>query len=294
MSHPIPRRLFLLSAAMLPLASLAYPPTNRRDAAAAGARLARLEKDFGGRLGVFAIDTADGATLGHRAGERFPFCSTFKAMLAGAILARSERQPQLLAQRIHYQKSGLVEYSPVTERHLEDGMTVAELCAATVQYSDNSAANLLLQLLGGPAELTAYMRSIGDGSFRLERWEPELNGAIPGEERDTTTPQAMAQSLRQLALGDGLASPQRRQLVDWLCGNTTGAEKIKAGVPADWLVGDKTGAGRYGSSNDIAVLWPQGRPPIVLAVYTTQPRRDAKPRHDVVASAARIVADWLA
>ncbi|OBU86255.1 class A beta-lactamase [Chromobacterium subtsugae] len=293
MSHPIPRRLFLLSAALLPFASLAAPAIADRRASAA-ARLAALEADFGGRLGVCALDTASGAELGHRAGERFPFCSTFKAMLVGAVLARSAKQPGLLAERIHYARRDLVEYSPRTEPHLADGMTVAELCAAAVQYSDNSAANFLLKLLGGPAALTAYMRSIGDESFLLERWEPELNRAVPGEARDTSTPQAMAQSLRRLALGDALAPHAQRQLVEWLRGNTTGAEKIRAGVPAGWVVGDKTGNGRYGSSNDIAVLWPPGRAPAVLTVFTTQALEDAKQRHQVVAAAARIAADWLA
>jgi beta-lactamase class A len=172
-------------------------------------------------------------------------------------------------------------------------MTVAGLCAAALQYSDNTAANLLIRMAGGPQAVTAFARSIGDGEFRLDRWEAELNTAIPGDVRDTSTPGAMGRSLQRLVLGDALASPQREQLRDWLYGNTTGAARIKAGIPADWKIGDKTGSGDYGTANDIAVVWPPGSAPVVVAIYTTQARQDAKPRDDVISSAAKIVAGWF-
>ncbi|RYY77709.1 MAG: class A beta-lactamase, partial [Comamonadaceae bacterium] len=183
----------------------------------------------------------------------------------------------------------LVSYSPVTQKHAGDGMTVAGLCAAALQYSDNTAGNLLIRLLGGIDAVTAYARGIGDSAFRLDRWETELNTAIPGDPRDTTTPAAMATSVQRLALGDALGAPQRAQFVAWLRGNTTGATRIRAGVPADWELGDKTGTGDYGTTNDVAVLWPPGRPPLVMAIYFAQPASDAAARNDVLASAARIV-----
>jgi beta-lactamase class A len=179
----------------------------------------------------------------------------------------------------------------ITSKHLADGMTVAELCEATLQYSDNPAANLLMKQIGGPAAVTAYARSIGDTEFRLERWETELNSAIPGDARDTTTPSAMARSLHKLVLGDALPAAQRKQLKDWMLGNTTGATRIRAGVPAAWPVADKTGAGDYGTVNDIAVIWPPGKAPIVLAVYLTQPGKDDKIRPEFHGEVAKIVID---
>jgi len=290
MTHSPNRRALLLAAAALPFAPATTAwATEASNAPQNAALLATLEKNSGGRLGVTALDTANGTLIRYRADERFPFCSTSKVMVAAAILQRSTRQTGLMRKRIHYAKSDLVHYSPISEKHVADGMTVAELCAAAIQYSDNSSANLLMKILVGPPAVTAFARSIGDKEFRLDRWETELNSAIPGDRRDTTTPAAMANSLRSLMLGDILAIPQRKQLQDWLRGNTTGANRIRAGVPADWQVGDKTGTGDYGTANDIAVLWPPARKPIVLTIYHTQLQTDAKPRDDVIAAATRIV-----
>lgn len=251
--------------------------------------LAALEASSGGRLGVAVLEAGATAPYGHRLEERFPMCSTFKLMAASGVLARSARDAQLLQRRIVYSKAELVSYSPITKDHVADGMTVAGLCAAALQYSDNTAGNLLIRLLAGPPGVTAFARSIGDDVFRLDRWETELNTAIPGDPRDTTTPAAMATSLQRLALGDALAAAHRAQLVAWLRGNTTGAARIRAGVPADWQVGDKTGGGDYGTTNDVAVLWPPGRPPRVVAMYFTQAEPDAVARSEVLAAAARIV-----
>jgi len=288
MNFSLRRRTFLLAAAALPLL-----PAWAAQAADPLALLKQLEGSFAGRLGVVALNTGNGETLSYRGEERFPLCSTFKAMLAAAILQRSSLTPGLLQERIRYQKSDLVSYSPISEQHLQDGMTVAELCAATVQYSDNGAANLLMKLLDGPEGVTTFARSIGDHHFRLERWETELNTAIPGDLRDTTTPLAMAHSLHKLVLGEALQAPQRQQLQDWLRGNTTGGTRIRAGVPATWQVGDKTGTGDYGTSNDVAVLWPPGKAPVVLALYLTQDAKDASPRNETLVAATRIVVDWL-
>lgn len=296
--EPTPnRRAFLLTVAALPLAlagcaRTVRQPETSRIAADAQDRLGRLERDLGGRLGLFALDTSDGAQLGHRADERFPLCSTFKMMLAAAILERSATTADLLQQRVRYDRGDLVTYSPLTEKHVDTGMTVAELCVAAVQYSDNTAANLLMELLGGPAAVTEFARRIGDRDFRLDRWETELNSAIPGDPRDTTTPAAMGHSLHRLVLGDALGAEQRAQLQDWLRGNTTGGARIRAGVPADWQVGDKTGTGSYGTAHDIGVLWPPQRAPIVLAIYTAHASPEAEARSDIIAAAARVVADW--
>ncbi|MDR8074912.1 PenA family class A beta-lactamase [Burkholderia cenocepacia] len=308
MTYSSKRRTLLLAAATAPLVLTVTACASRQGAApdeatraaaaaadaiapaAAATTLADLERDAGGRLGVCAIDTASGRVIEHRAGERFPFCSTFKAMLSAAVLAQSVERPGLLQQRVTYTKADLVNYSPVSEKHVGSGMTVAALCEAAIQYSDNSAANLLMKLIGGPSAVTAYARSIGDDAFRLDRWETELNTALPGDPRDTTTPAAMAASLRVLTLGDALPAAQRAQLVAWLRGNKVGDKRIRAGVPAGWVVGDKTGTGDYGTTNDAGVIWPTSRAPIVLAAYYTQTRADARAKDDMITSVARIVA----
>ena len=278
---------FFLSAGRLSWA------TERLNAMSAHKQLEVIEKELDGRLGVFALDTGSGAQLAYRAGERFPFCSTFKVIAASAILEKSVRVPGLLQQRIVYTKKDLVTYSPITEKHVGAGMTIAELCAAAIQYSDNTAANLLIANLGGTDAVTAFARSIGDTEFRLDRWETELNSAIPGDPRDTTTPMAMGRSLNRLTLGDALRTEQRTQLCDWLLGNTTGATRIKAGLSADWKIGDKTGTGDYGTANDVGVVWPVGRAPVIVAIYTTRNGKDAAPRSDTIAAASRVVVDWL-
>ena len=256
-------------------------------------KFAALEAASGGRLGVTMLDAGGGVVVAYRGSERFPLCSTFKMMLTAAILKRSETEPGLLERRIVYTKDALISRSPVTEKHVAEGMSVADLCAATMKYSDNAAANLLLELLGVPEGLTVFARSIGDPSFRLDLWETALNEALPGDERDTTTPESMAHSLYKIAFGDVLPVPQRELLLDWLKGNTTGNAAIRAGVPEGWIVGDKTGSGSYGTTNDIAVLWPVDGQPWVLAVYFTQHTPDALARRDVIAEATRLVIEHL-
>ena len=287
------RHLLLASgAAMLCPAPLLFaaPATSL---AAAHTQLAALEQAAGGRLGVAAWRQGSELRVAYRADERFPLASTFKAMLAGAVLARSVSQPGLLDQHVRYEKKELVTYSPITEKHLADGMSVADLCAATLQYSDNSAANFLMTLLGGPQAVTAFARSIGNTVFQLERWETELNSAIPGDVRDTASPASMAHSLQQLLLGNSLPAPQRQQLDAWMRGNTTGDKRIRAGVPAGWQVADKTGSGAYGSVNDIGVAYPPSGAPLVIAVYYTREQKNADTNQDIITAATRIVAAAL-
>jgi beta-lactamase class A len=285
------RRQVLLALASLSMTPAVFAGTGH-DGVAAQAEFEKLERDLGGRLGVYALDTASGAQLGYRAGERFPVCSTFKVLAAAALLKQAMQTPDLLQRRITYSKSELVTYSPVTEKHVDDGMTVAELCAAAIQYSDNTAGNQLLKLLDGPSGLTAFLRSIGDADFRLDRWETALNTAIPVDVRDTSTPAAMGQSLQRLALGSVLNAESKQQLKDWMLGNTTGKARIQAALPPDWQIGDKTGSGDYGSGNDLAIVWPPKRPPLIIAVYTTQYKQKAPYRNDIIASAAGVAVRW--
>ena len=279
------RRQFILAAASFTtLPSLAF---------AAPSPFAALEEGLDGQIGVYAIDTGSGKEVSHRADEAFPMCSTFKAVLAASLLERSAKNPKLMQKRVRYDKSALLNHCPITEKHLDDGMTIQELCAAAVAYSDNAAANLLLKEIGGPAKLTAFLRKLGDRHTRLDRWEPELNSAIPGDLRDTTTPRAMATTLRKLALDNGLPPPQRTQFQEWLIGNTTGDERIRAGVPAGWKVGDKTGTGAYGSTNDIGILWPAGRAPIAIAIYVRRNQKEADNPIKLLAAVTKLALEQL-
>ena len=289
------RQTALMASALVPLLLTCSPLWAQvpQDTVAIGKKLAELEKSTGGRLGVVLINTADNSKIIYRGDERFPMCSTSKVMAASAILKQSETQTGLLNQRVEIKKSDLVNYNPITEKHLDGGMTIAELTDATLRYSDNTAMNKLIAQLGGPAKVTQFARSIGDKTFRLDRTEPTLNTAIPGDERDTTTPAAMARTLQNLTLDNALAEPQRKQLVEWMKKNTTGGASIRAGLPTTWTVADKTGSGSYGTTNDIAVIWPENQPPVVLVTYFTQPQKEAKSRNNVLAAAAKIVTEGL-
>jgi beta-lactamase class A len=254
------------------------------------AELSKLERQVGGRLGIAALDTGNGVSVRYRADERFPMCSTFKLPLAAFVLRRVERGEELLDRRIHYQASALLEYAPVTSLHVDSGMTIEQLCAASVIESDNTAANLLLETLGGPAGLTAFFRSLGDATSRLDRNEPWLNTAIAGDERDTTTPLAMLGTLRALLVADTLSAASRAKLCAWLVAATTGLSRLRAGLPSTYRVGDKTGTGENGATNDVAIAWPPARPPILIAAFSWGSSVSAEQRSATLARAARILA----
>ncbi len=230
-----------------------------------------LEERHGGRLGVAVLDAADERALGHRADERFAMCSTFKLLLAAAVAARVDAGDERWDRLVRYGRGDLLDYSPVTgkEENLENGMTVADLCAATLQWSDNPAANLLLDTLGGPPGLTRFLRETGDPTSRLDRIEPDLNTNLPDDERDTTTPAAMVRTMRVLLTGDVLSADSRQRLKAWLVGNRTGDNRLRAAMDPAWTTGDKTGTGKNGAVNDVAVVWPGTPDPFFVAVYHT-------------------------
>jgi beta-lactamase class A len=250
----------------------------------------QLELKSGGRLGVCALDTTTGVPVHHRGDERFPMCSTFKVLAAAAILKDVGSRPEGLERRVRIEQADLVTYSPVTSKHVGgDGMTLRELCEAAITMSDNTAGNALLKNIGGPAGLTSFARSLGDDITRLDRTETELNEATPDDPRDTTTPNAMAANYRRLLLGDVLLPDGRDHLGKWLIANKTGDTRLRAGLPQGWRVGDKTGAGEHGTCNDVAIVWPPGRPPLIIAVYLTGATLDPNGRNDVIASVGREV-----
>ena len=250
------------------------------DGGAVAARLSEIERAAGGRLGVHILDTASGRQYGYRSDERFMLLSTFKLLACALVLQRCDAGAESLERRIVFSRRDLVVWSPVTERHADGpGMTLAELCAAALTASDNTAGNLILASFGGPPALTAYARGLGDGVTRLDRREPELNVAGDDPLLDTTSPRAMLATLQRLLFGDALGASSRQQLQRWLLANTTGATRLKAGLPGDWAIGDKTG-GNPTCSNDVGVLWPPGRAPWLVTAYLAEcapgnPRKDA-------------------
>jgi beta-lactamase class A len=262
-----------------------------RPAAAAGREaLAELERRHGGRLGVFAVDTGSGRTLAHRADERFLMCSTFKTLAVAAVLARVDAGRETLARRVSYGQADLLGYAPVARAHLaEGGLPVETLCQAAIEASDNTAANLLLASLGGPAAVTRYARSIGDAVTRLDRREPAANQ--PAGPLDTTSPRAMAGDLRALLLGAALKPASRERLETWLAASTTGLNRLRAGLPAGWRVGDKTGTGDT-QANDVAIVRPPGRPPLIAAAYYDAPATDGPAREAALRAVGAVVADW--
>ena len=237
--------------------------------------LAAIEASVGGRLGVFALDTGSGRTLAHRADERFAMCSTFKWVVAASVLARVDRGELTLAQRLAFGPADLLDYAPVAREHLGEGAIAVETAAlAAVTVSDNTAANLLLAQVGGPAGLTAFVRQAGDTVTRLDRTEPTLNANDPGDPRDTTSPRAMVGLMKTVFCGDVLKSASRKRLIEMLVACETGKKRLRAGLPSDWTVGDKTGTGRNNAVNDLAIAIPPGRAPILVAVYMSEGRAD--------------------
>ncbi|MDE2155512.1 MAG: class A beta-lactamase [Xanthomonadaceae bacterium] len=292
MGDPVNRRDLLkntlLGASALILRPAPAPATNVDGAAA---RLAALERRHGGRLGVSILDTGNGRRVAHRGDERFLMCSTFKLLAVAAVLARVDRGAERLDRRIVFGREAVLGYAPVTRHRVgAPGMSVAGLCRAAITLSDNTAANLLLGSLGGPAGVTAFVRRLGDTVTRLDRIEPELNVGSPGDLRDTTSPDAMLASMQKVLLGDVLATASREQLLAWLRACRTGTDELRAGVPAGWVVGDKTGSGARNETNDVAILMPPQRKPLLVTAYYAGSSADTAARDAVLAEAGRIAA----
>jgi beta-lactamase class A len=251
----------------------------------------RLEQTFGARLGIYAVDTGTGRAVQHRSDERFAYASTWKALAAAEVL--DDTTDVELDRVVRFSAQELVAHSPVTGKHVAEGMSLRALADAAVRYSDNTAGNLLLRHLGGPQGFEAKLRTLGDTVTDPARYETALNEATPGDRRDTSSARALASDLRAYTVGDALTPADRDVLRGWLRGNTTGAALVRAGVPAGWVVGDKTGTGGYGTRNDIAVIWPPDRAPIVLAVLSSRDAKDATPDDALIAQATRVVVAHL-
>nr|WP_042188792.1 class A beta-lactamase [Kibdelosporangium sp. MJ126-NF4]CEL18465.1 Beta-lactamase class A [Kibdelosporangium sp. MJ126-NF4] len=299
--RPVTRRALLTAVALAPLAgctSQTTPPAPPAVSSAPSsappppdAALVEVERKFDARLGMFALNTATGVTVTHRADERFAFCSTFKGLAAAAVLHRNPMSH--LDTIVRYGKGDLLKSAVITSQHVTTGMTIRDLCDAAIRYSDGTAGNLLLRELGGPQQLTEYLRGLGDSVTRMDRTEPAIVEATPGDPRDTASPRALGTDYQKIVLGDVLPEDKRAFLRDLLERNTTGAQRIRAGLPPDWRVADKTGTGDYGTINDIAVVWPPGAAPLVIAVMSSKAAKDAKYDQALIAQAASHAATVL-
>jgi beta-lactamase class A len=294
MSSSLSRRHALAGSVLAIPALASASRTALASSAELAGRLAALERRHPGRICVSMLDLASGKRVDHRANERILICSTFKALAAALVLHRVDRGEERLDRRIKVAQQDLVTYSPVTQKHVGEGaMTVAQLCDAIMTWSDNAAANLLLQSFGGPAALTAFCRQLGDDVTRLDRYETELNTHDhPGDIRDTTTAAAMLESLRKLLFTELLTAASRAQLAAWLIANRTGDARLRAGLPKTWLTGDRTGTNgdKHGNANDIAVVWPADRPPLIITAYCEIPGIASDQRNAVIAEIGRIAA----
>lgn len=254
---------------------------------------AQLERRFGARLGVYAADVLSGTSLSYRQDERFAMLSTFKVYAVAAALEAHPLSSGYFEREIRFTEADIVENSPVTMTRVGSGMTVAELSEAAITRSDNTAGNLILKLLGGPSAVTEFARSIGDKATRLDRWEPELNSALRGDKRDTTTPASIGNGYRTLVLGDVLAAPERAQLKTWLLHNATGDTRIRAGLPKGWTTGDKTGSGGFGTLNDVAITWSPDDRPLLISVLSDKDTAGAQGDDKLLAETAKRVIEAL-
>ena len=239
-----------------------------------GDRIVALERRHNAYVGVYAVDLVGGRSISHRGQDAFAMCSTFKCYAAARVLQLADQGQLTLDQQVSVDPAAIVANSPRTEPRAGGTMTLDELCQAALQVSDNTAANLLLKTIGGPSAITAFARSIGDPSSRLDRWETELNSAVPGDPRDTSTPEALGGGYRNLLAGDALPPPRRQQLEDWMRANETSS--VRAGLPQGWTTADKTGSGDYGSTNDVGIAYGPIGQRVLLALMTRSQVSDPK------------------
>ena len=256
------------------------------------AAFAQLERDYSAKLGVYALDTETNKEVLYRSDDRFLYCSTSKALLAGIVLQQNSLEQ--LKQVVRYSSDDILSYAPVTKEHVEQGMTLEEICIAALRFSDNTAANLLFNHIGGPTGFKSALNKLGDNITEPVRLEPHLNEVIPGDNSDTSTPRQLAIDFQAYTTGNALTEDKRKMLIEWMTGNATGKQMIRAGAPADWLVADKSGSGSYGTRNDIAIVMPPNRKPIIIAIMSTHAEKEAKYNDQLIAQAAKIVFDSLA
>ena len=286
-----PLHSLFVAVVLLTVSSLPPPASAQSDPIIAAAQGAERELDA--RVGLAIRDTGTGALWQYNVQERFPMASTFKVLVCAALLAKHDAGQEDINRKVAITKADLVTYSPVTETWMGSEVSLSQLCESTMRTSDNAAANKVLEALGGPSEVTRFLRAIGDEISRLDRWETALNEAKPGDERDTTTPAAMATTLQKIVLGDVLSPASKATLLAWLEDNEVGGPLLRSGIPADWRIGDRTGAGGYGSRGVVAITTPPGQAPLIVAIYITQTEASMEQRSQAIADIGRALAQQV-
>jgi beta-lactamase class A len=258
-------------------------------------RIGALERRHNAYVGLFALDVASGHAVAYRDNDPFAMCSTFKVYAAARVLQKVQSGDLRLENSVYIDPAAVVPNSPVTGPKAGGSMSLTQVCEAALQRSDNTAGNLLLRTIGGPQAITDFARSIGDDRTRLDRWETELNSAMPGDPRDTSTPRALGTGFLTLLTASVLAATQRQQLEDWMRGNVTSARSMRAALPGGWTTADKTGAGDYGSTNDIGVVYgPNGRKLLLSIMTRTQsPNAAADMMQPLIAEVTALVLPTL-
>ncbi len=294
------RRDFLITSmaasTILAMPVAAEPATRRFDAAE---RLRVLEVGQA-RLGVCLLDTVTGEISGNRINERFAMCSTFKLAMIAACLREADNGRLNLDEILPYSEADLLPWAPVTRKHLaEGGLSVATLAQAAQEMSDGVAANLLVKRLGGPKAVTTKLREMGDTVTRLDRYEPDLGLVLSADTRDTTSPLAYAQLVRRILTGSILQHDSRERLLEWTRNTSTGTRRLRAGLPTEWRSGNKTGTGRdqgtTNKCNDVAITFPPGKNPIIIAAYfdSGEYTEKVEARHEaVLAKVGKIAVEW--
>lgn len=287
------RRSFLLGAGAVAALACSRSVAQAEPAPPVAARLEALQREHAASIGVYAVNLDSGRTIAFRDGETFAMCSTFKGYAAARVLQLSDVGQLRLDDRIAVLSTDILPNSPVTEPAVGSTLTIAQLCMAALQQSDNAAANLLLRRLGGPGAITEFARSIGDDRTRLDRWETELNSAVPGDPRDTSTPRALGDGYRSFLTGTVLGDTTRQQLDGWMRANETSS--MRAGLPEGWTTADKTGSGSYGSTNDIGIAYGPNGERLLLSIMTRSATDDpdAENMRPLIGEIASLVVPWL-
>jgi beta-lactamase class A/beta-lactamase class A CARB-5 len=250
----------------------------------------RIEEQLDARVGFAAYDLETGQRWEYHADQLFAMSSTFKTLACAALLQRVDEGSEQLERRVKISASDVVTYSPVTEAYADNReISLFELCEATMTTSDNTAANMILQAMGGPQAVTAFVRELGDSVTRLDRWETELNEAAPHDERDTSTPNAMVSNLEKLVVGSALSPQSKNQLREWLVNNEVADGLFRSQMPNEWVIGDRTGAGGFGSRSITAVIWPPEREPTIVAFYITETDASFEERNSAIAELGGVI-----
>ena len=221
--------------------------------------------------------------------KRVPLMSTFKTLACAKLLSDEAKGKLTLDHPVTVEKSSLVTWSPVLEKRVGQAITLAQACAATMQMSDNSAANIILKQTGGPQALTRFLSDLGDNTTRLDRFETELNEARPGDPRDTTTPNAITATLDTLLFGKALSPGAQKQLTQWMKDNKVADNLLRSELPAGWQIADRSGAGGYGSRGITAIVWPVKRAPIIVSIYITQTDASFEQRNKAIAEIGKVI-----